>query len=429
LKTWFVLDIVIVAGEWVGGQTSSLRFMRIYRLARLLRIVRVQRFLQNFKKRINSILLLLCLGIAKHISCIILVAHLLACGWYGIGKSQRSNGWVEGAFDGDSRVHYRYLTSLHWAVSQFHGSMEINPSSSPERVYAVSVLFFALVIFSWLVSSMTNAMIELQSMRHEQQVQNWALLTFLKERRISQGLSYRVKEYIASQKGKEKRENEVAWLSNLPENLVMDIHEETRAPILSGHGLFFLAQIDYPRAYRHICHQSVHQRSFASCDMVFTTGDACDKMFFVELGRLHYVLGVRSHSSQRIKPARGGTDAGKGQWLAEIALWCVWENAGDLSALGDSSLLLVDVAAFAGVVRRYEKLHLEVATYAKNFAEEADTGGCSDLGTRELVDCPKPKTPHHKIRQLRLRPFSKAKTVKCLEEAQSGLEHDCTRPC
>merc|ERR1719491_764494 len=86
-----------------------------------------------------------------------------------MGDLPLEHTWVDQAFDDDAHTFwYRYLSSFHWAVTQFTpASMEIVPTNTFERLYTIVTIFFGLLMFSSFVSNMTNSMTYLTKINYE----------------------------------------------------------------------------------------------------------------------------------------------------------------------------------------------------------------------------------------------------------------------
>merc|ERR1712226_404845 len=98
-RTWLVADMLLVVGAWaellaqnMGGALRMLPFFRIARMLRLLRLVRLQRMIARLTDT-NSEMLNLIVNFIVSVCAIIVVAHVLACLWVGLGRYSEEN-WV-----------------------------------------------------------------------------------------------------------------------------------------------------------------------------------------------------------------------------------------------------------------------------------------------------------------------------------------------
>merc|ERR1719253_2311425 len=97
----------------------------------------------------------------KLLTFILVLNHLVACMWYGVGYIGKTSGapsnWLEDV--GLTPVYtgslgWKYTTSLHWSITQFTpASMDISATNTGERVFSVFILFWGLVALSSVVGS------------------------------------------------------------------------------------------------------------------------------------------------------------------------------------------------------------------------------------------------------------------------------------
>ena len=99
---------------------------------------------------------------------ILIANHVVACSWFWIGASTdpENQSWVNKAKSKQAwnSLVYRYATSLHWSLTQFTpSSMEVVPMNTKERIFAVCVLLFALIVFSSFVMLIEDEVAETEA--------------------------------------------------------------------------------------------------------------------------------------------------------------------------------------------------------------------------------------------------------------------------
>mmetsp|Transcript_48372 Transcript_48372/g.149426 ORF Transcript_48372/g.149426 Transcript_48372/m.149426 type:complete len:121 (+) Transcript_48372:703-1065(+) len=98
--------------------SKVVRMVRIFRLFRLLRLLKMPARLDEVGDYIQSEHLFTVFGIARSLTIIAIVNHFIACGWYAVGQMGDPH-WVETLDDENRSLGYRYVTSLHWSLTQF----------------------------------------------------------------------------------------------------------------------------------------------------------------------------------------------------------------------------------------------------------------------------------------------------------------------
>ncbi|CAK9028362.1 Potassium voltage-gated channel unc-103 (Ether-a-go-go-related gene potassium channel homolog) (ERG homolog) (Eag-related protein homolog) (Ether-a-go-go-related protein homolog) (Uncoordinated protein 103) [Durusdinium trenchii] len=211
LRSWFLVDLTVVVTDWVLLVSSGLDDMEILRVLRLGGLLRVLRLLRIFKvadrssivrlkeailndhnKAVSSVLQLLFV--------VVMINHYVGCGWFAVGQVEGfDKSWVSEHLTAeavpvsrgpgenpDQQVLSQYLTSVHWAVTQFTpAAMDVVPVNPAERMYAIVVIFSGLVMFSSFVSSMTSAMDLINKLNFEQRQKSTALRQYIKENRVT----------------------------------------------------------------------------------------------------------------------------------------------------------------------------------------------------------------------------------------------------
>merc|ERR1719329_2041572 len=214
-----------------------MRAVRGMKCLKLFRLFRFEHFVEKLQEKMNSNIGSLIFRVVKLVLSMVILIHVVGCLWYGVGR-WRNDGWVSWHLDGQG-INYSYLTAVHWSMTNFLGSIEVQPRNSPERLFAVSVLLFALFTVSGLLGSVTQALFDLQNLNKQRFMERRELCSFLDERSISRELSIRVKHCLDAQwEAMVKLERDVAALPKLPIKLLIDLHEEVRGPFLCAHQLF-----------------------------------------------------------------------------------------------------------------------------------------------------------------------------------------------
>ena len=118
----------------------------LLKTARLLRLVRVARKLDRYSEYGTAVVILL--------TCLFtLIAHWLACIWYGIGFSEKSDefGWLaelsrQMHLDRNSTMgpslSTRYITALYFTLSSLTsvGFGNVSPNTNAEKVFSICVM-------------------------------------------------------------------------------------------------------------------------------------------------------------------------------------------------------------------------------------------------------------------------------------------------
>jgi len=427
LKTFFILDLVVVSGDWClylleakggnGGDDARglvrlLRVARLARIIRLLRFLKLRRFLQNIEDMINTETVTSYFKIIKPAIVILFVNHVAACVWWQIGTLKRNGkywAYIHG-IDEDS-ILYQYLTSLHWSLSQFTvGNMDVNPTNELERGFTVLVMCMGLTMFSSMVGSTTSAIESLRELKTDENRQFFLLHRFLKDYRVSKNLSHRIlrfAEYAYQHRKSHLQEHSVGLLAVLSEQLHNELKFEVHMPHLSAHILFKSMMALPANALEKACRNSLFTKELARHDILFHAGEHCHQMVFVTEGELMYL----PHECLKDGDSQTSFSVTHGDWAAEATLWSHWLHLGMLQAETESRLVAIDSELFGEAMQHTgHDTWLLTHAYAVTFVQQLNA------------------LPVHQFTDLLQLVISPEETLQLAVELNSQLERQVSSP-
>jgi len=395
LKTFFLLDLVVVGGDWflfflesgtsandARGVVRLLRVARFARIFRLLRLLKFRRFLQDIEDMINTETLTSYFRIVKPAVIILFVNHLVACVWWQIGTLNKDgNHWPHKYDIAGNSFLWQYSTSLHWSFSMFTvGSMDVHPTNEIERVFTISVMCMGLTMFSSMVGSTTSAIESLRELRTDETRQFILLRRFLRDYHVSKGLTHRINrfaEYAYQHRKSRLEERSVGLLALLSDQLHNELQFEMHMPHLSVHLLFERMAALPANAMEKACRDSLFMKVLARHDVLFHAGEHGHKMFFVTEGELLY----RPHECLKgASPSSFGVEGG--DWVAEATLWSPWLYLGVLQAQTESRLVAIDADMFGEAMKHIgNDTWLFTHAYAVTFVQQMN-----ELAVEQFTD-------------------------------------------
>jgi len=289
----------------------------------------------------------------------------MGCLWAGLGRSEGAQGWVSHAAEGGELTSEQtYLLAMHWALTNFAGTVDLGPRSPKERVYAIFSLVFGFLVASAFVSIITTNMTRLSIIASRRAAEFKELNTYLHERGISRSLQSRVilnaQHAIAEQEAHIPEES-VKLLEDVSEPLRRELHFEIYADHLSVHPLFDLLR-HRSQEMKRICHDAVFPVLVSENEVIFSVDEVPSEpphMIFLEKGLLKYQLD--GEAIQDVRP---------GQWIAEQVLWTDWVYQGTLRSVTPCRLLMLNSVVFQQIVSTkfmQGTLSFEVTKYAAGF--------------------------------------------------------------
>eukprot|EP00747_Dinoflagellata_sp_TGD_P091514 gnl/TRDRNA2_/TRDRNA2_165090_c0_seq1.p1 gnl/TRDRNA2_/TRDRNA2_165090_c0~~gnl/TRDRNA2_/TRDRNA2_165090_c0_seq1.p1 ORF type:complete len:431 (-),score=54.42 gnl/TRDRNA2_/TRDRNA2_165090_c0_seq1:220-1512(-) len=383
--------MILVTCDWVlllqvgGGLVGmtligkSLRFMRFVRVVRLIRIFRLKRFVDEIHDRINTEGVATLMNIICSLIFILAMNHLVACGFFGISDWFEVKGWRERLDQNDRHggqsKEYLYTTALHWSLTQFTpASMDVQPDNIFERIYAIVVMLFALVVFSSFVSGLTSAISRLRESKTDESRQQWRLRRYLHTSSVSTRLSLRIQRYVEYMEKRNRghiHEEDVKLLNLLSEPLKQELHLELYARFFKDHPLFKRLDQEQKAMMLKMCSDTLLPMPLARGDVLFFTGEVATTMLVLDDGNLQY----------RRKAAKGSELVLPAQWIAEAILWVPWVHVGDMRSVVEAHLVKLDPKRFRDNVAKLPEEWVRV----RNFADLV-VNRLNELTRNELSD-------------------------------------------
>jgi len=393
VKGSFILDILIILNDWVplmlqafgsgdSGGLSALRLLRMLRLFRFLRLLRLQklkRIFQAIEDMIDSDYFQVVLKITIDMCTIMVINHLLACFWFMLGRMDfpKESSWITYHKFEDENWLTQYIISMHWAITQFTpGSMIVQPQNTAERVYAISVLLFALVVFSAFVSNLTQARMELQRITNKLGKEWYILRKFMKQQKIPRVLALRVEKYITRSvlpRLNEVQQKDVVLLKRLSDPLRSALNAEMYTQHLVGHPFLNWLKECCTSALEDLCNDIIISM-LAEGDLLFQEGRIAKGMFVLVSGKLQYY--INTSSIPEIWE--------EGHTCCEAVLWTSWVHVGRMGACVQSDLLTLTSVDFRNHITKNHCAWALAKSYAHMFLKKLNAMDTGDEAVSDL---------------------------------------------
>jgi len=393
VRTWLILDCLLVLIDWAmllfAGESSRpsglmrfgklIRALRILRTLRLLRLAKLKQIMAAIQDRLDSEFLTIGLNVMKHMMLIVVINHFIACMWFKLGTTPVDGfpSWVAANNFSNVPVVYQYLISLHWSLTQFTpASMRVEPVNIPERLVAILVLLFAMIIFSSFVSSITTAMNQLRNLSAKNGSQLWLLRKYLREQNISGDLYQRLIRYAsvtADRMQHKVQRKDVGFLAILSGPLHSELATALHKPIICRHPFFETLGRRSVALTQKLCCSVMKQLGLSRGDVLFRAGEEATCLYFLTSGTMKYDRKF-FQSVESVGPA---------SWCCEAVVWVPWIHVGKMRASGECELLAVNSNDFQNLTSLHPTQMNWMRQYGRCFVDRLNThmDAVSDLAT------------------------------------------------
>eukprot|EP00928_Gymnodinium_smaydae_P035792 TRINITY_DN25128_c0_g1_i1.p1 TRINITY_DN25128_c0_g1~~TRINITY_DN25128_c0_g1_i1.p1 ORF type:complete len:858 (+),score=110.90 TRINITY_DN25128_c0_g1_i1:159-2576(+) len=399
MQTWFLMDLTLVVFDWIHVFNTlehwgvdlmrSSKSMRKLRAFRGLRLVRAFQLPMALKQAIvmlgRNTTIGMFIGLVAHFVSILILSHLGACIWFVIGNGP-ADGWVATYMGLSSTWQEYYVSSLHWVLTQFTpATNRVQPQTLQEAGFAVGVLLFGLVAFSSFLSSVTNTIAHLRSIKQKHENKFVMLERYLHDNHISFYVSLRVRRYLDHYFETHKNNvsvKDVELLGYLSEPLQVELYYEVNSPPLRWH-VFFVnySQVNI-QALQKLCHRAVKSICLSCADVLFGSGDEATSMYFLTFGGAEYQREVETEFNED-EEEQDITHVSEKSWVAEPVLWVQWEHCGTIQATTESVALALDSTAFQKVVTASKQGQAAAGRYAIQVAK-----ALQEMSVYQMSDLP-----------------------------------------
>eukprot|EP00435_Cladocopium_sp_Y103_P037179 s292_g9.t2 len=374
LKRWFLFDLCVIVLDYIllgmdgfgslNTLPDSTQVLQVIRMIRVGRLLKWNQMFASLRERFDSQYWITQMSIVNIIIQILLMYHVVACIFFGLGKLNESQvSWIQTYDLKNAEFGYQYTTTLHWALCQLGmGSNIIEATNLVERLFGIVVVLFAIITFSSLVSLMTSLLTTLHNAGEEELHQFRLLRSFLVRNQIPGGLSQRVKNFLQHSYTMQREvisETQVPLLSLLSKNLQGELQFARYQRSLNF--LAFVADallagdnLQHREVAHEIAANAVTQTFLATSEVVFYAGNVAEHVFLATSGALLYLQN------------RGKTVADLDTWISEMSLWTPWSFCGDLLTQDLTVLVMVEQSSFCDIVCKSP----ETQQMAKIFAED-----------------------------------------------------------
>jgi len=310
VKTWLfpdlcllLLDIVAPLSEIPAPHSKFAEVARIVRLVVLFRLVRVRG-----RPDIGELLgtkgqqLLRVGAVLRTLAAIGILAHILTCSWYVLGRETSSENWLNQLTPAElGNTIEEYTKSMYWVLGHLTASNidgQLNPANINERVFTLMIISLSLLIISSGVSTMANAVQEMNRSAAEVKNMEHHLLMFLGRAGVDGASKRRISRFVLHAARRRQALSLTPGINSLlSKRLRLDITESQHSQALLRHPLFQLIVDTQDHVFREVC-ACLQPELFADGEFIFETGHWVKAMFMTVNGSFDISSRNNPHSAK-----------------------------------------------------------------------------------------------------------------------------------
>ncbi|CAJ1448056.1 unnamed protein product [Effrenium voratum] len=313
MRTWFIIDLAVVVLDYITladlvGQSQgnelglvmrSMRVARAFRLVRLLKMARFDDLMQEIAASTGRQWIMLVVAIINSAVAILLVAHVMTCFWFFLGRivlSDRQVSWLSLAFAQDLDPFTQYLHAFRY-VMDAPSPPVIAEDSVTERFFDILTNIFCLVVIGSAISKISGTMVELRSMNEAKSKQRCEIRHYLHSQDASFELVSRVMKFVDYKLDKMMPTTFDNGL--ISSTLQTELSVNQRARFIQTMPIFDLSLTLYPEVFSSIC-VVLKKVVCENQEEVFAAGGLSTCMYITVTGEYAHIEGFDGTGEQTL---------------------------------------------------------------------------------------------------------------------------------
>jgi CRP-like cAMP-binding protein len=297
LKLWFYIDFfssvpIDSVMNWVLHKSlaglKNIRLLKIIRLSRLLKLARVLklgRIIVTIEDQLGVSPALF--ELLSMLTQIFLVAHLVACFWWGISITMTNHGWFDAQQVGGDlntmSVDEQYIAALYMIVTTLTttGYGDYYPSNTSERLVMLVIMCVGASTFGYIMGSVAGLVGSFTSTSASDE-RITAINSFLSEKNCPDELATSIVRHFRHKSSEVSATNELAILERLPKRMQVKLVMTDQHDKMSLIPLF--QYIDNDSVKVHIFKMMI-QHFYEMDQVILSEGDMASSIIFLVKGK------------------------------------------------------------------------------------------------------------------------------------------------
>eukprot|EP00599_Poterioochromonas_sp_BG-1_P012580 CAMPEP_0173161910 /NCGR_PEP_ID=MMETSP1105-20130129/18911_1 /TAXON_ID=2985 /ORGANISM="Ochromonas sp., Strain BG-1" /LENGTH=312 /DNA_ID=CAMNT_0014081475 /DNA_START=353 /DNA_END=1291 /DNA_ORIENTATION=+ len=226
------------------------------------------------------------------------VAHVFACGWYGMAVNVMKKGFSQSWLATDGLAHldtngdlvitnsvsYRYLRAIYWAVQTLDtvGFGDVAAQSESETWYCILFFYLSAFLIYASIANLMTIVSDLDANKMKSITTLSRYNSYASTRKLSSELTQRVKSYYQYQLGHANGFDEQEIISSLPSNIQQQVHHELVRKLLLNEELFR----NYNKGLLNALSEVMESYVFSPGDVIVATDTKISGVFFISHGEI-----------------------------------------------------------------------------------------------------------------------------------------------
>jgi voltage-gated potassium channel len=297
---------------------------------------------------------------------ILLVAHMVSCGWILISENPLKLGPVP-----------LYIRAFYWTITTLTtiGYGDIIPSGSVQTVFVIFIELLGAAMYGMIIGNIANLIANINVAKSQYREKLDKINAFLNYRNIPHSLQRKINDYYSYLWESRRGYDESAVIQDLPIALKRTVALQINRGIIEKVPLFQTAGEDLIREIV----LNLKPVVFTPGDSIVTAGEVGFEMYFISQGSVE----VLSADERTVYATLTS-----GQFFGEIALLLSMPRTATARAREYCDLYRLDKDTFDGVIQRYPDFAERINELAEKRKAEIEA-----IQQNKVQESPEPEIP------------------------------------
>jgi len=351
IKLWFWFDLLAAIPFGVLFFVSGL--LQQYNWLNIFLAIKIFKLISSVNKiQLNSNLIFFNPSIKRMVLLIfwiLVVAHLIACGWILIASESMNH----------LNLKSKYIHALYWTITTLTtiGYGDITPSTDRQIIYVIVIEIIGAGMYGFIIGNIANLISNIDAAKSQFKDKIDRLNVFMKYREIPIDLQKQILTYFDYIWANQRGYDESIILKELPISLktkvAMFLNRDIiqKVPFFKGANLSFIKEVIL----------SLEPVFFLPGDEIVSKGDIGDEMYFISKGTVDVVSEDGSIVYATLT---------EGQFFGEIALLLTIPRTATVIARDFCDLYSLDQDAFNRVLEDFPEFEKTIRDLAEKRKQE-----------------------------------------------------------
>lgn len=291
-KGWLFIDLVglvslIFTIVTIITQLKQIWIIQMLRMVFLVKVFKLNGIIKTIQDGIRLKFILGFLTVFEIVLKELLVAHILACAFYSIGRNESLNhpeAWINSCYLESGDITELYITALYWSITTLStvGYGDIKAKTNNEFIFVIFSMILACSVFGYFIGNLEEIISNFSGFDSKKKEVALIFNSFCRKNNIPECLKSKAKAYLTyiyeNKKKNETDESEI--LQQLSNDLQESVCVYSRGFIFNN----FFAFSRFDKRFIKKVMIGIALNCYSPQDIIFEDGEKSRDLYFITNG-------------------------------------------------------------------------------------------------------------------------------------------------